>query len=318
MKSWAVAVSSLAIAGALVGAGLLGVRAQANAESASNALVLAERASLSQTKRAAPATERVAEAAPSPAPSPAPALAAPVSFRQTSTYNGAPVYVPQDCQGPYDLVLHFHGVHTLVRDKLQSAGIPAVLAVFNAGNGAEKYSQAYQATGTLSSLLRQIESAVAPLCGGEDNKPRRIALLGFSAGYAAVEKLLSRAEDRERVDAALLADGLHAGFTDVLKRQMAPNALQAFRDFGEQAKQGKKLLAITHSSIMTDGYASTTECSRYLLTALDVPIEGDLVSGKSGDFSVEGSAGNDKTAHIVQFRQMDATLLGKLRARWSR
>lgn len=315
MRGWAIALGVVAVGGSLLGAAALGLRAQANAESASNALVRAERASLARAKLLAASTRATP---PAPPPAPSPATVAPVSFRQTSTYNGAPVYVPTGCQGPYDVVFHFHGVHTLVRDKLQGASLPAVLVVLNAGNGAEKYAQAYQATGTLSSLLRQVELAVAPLCFGADAKPRRVALVGFSAGYAAVEKLLSRAEDRERVDAALLADGLHAGFTDVWKRQMAPNALQAFREFGELAKQGKKLLAITHSSIVTDGYASTTECSRYLMNALGVPVEGDLVSGKSGEFSVEGFTGNDKTAHVVQFRQMDQTLLGKLRARWAR
>jgi len=141
--------------------------------------------------------------------------------------------------------------------------------------------------------------------------------MAWSAGYAAVEKLLSREEDRERVDAALLADGLHAGFANVWKRQFAPNALEAFRDFGELAKQGKKLFAITHSSIMTDGYGSTTECSRLLLKDLNVPCDGELVSGKSGDFSIEGFTGVDAPAHIVQFRQMDTTLLSKLRERWA-
>jgi hypothetical protein len=213
--------------------------------------------------------------------------------------------------------MHFHGAQPYVKDEVQAANIDAVVAVFNAGNGAEKYAQAFQANGTLSSLLHQIELAAAPLCGS-DAKPRRVALVGFSAGFAAVEKMLAREEDRARVDAALLVDGLHAGFIDVRRRQMAPNALQAFRDFGELAKQGKKLLAITHSSIMTDGYASTTECSRFLLEALGVRSEDALVSGKSGSFSVEGFTGDDKAAHIAQFRQMDTTLLPKLRERWAK
>jgi hypothetical protein len=205
-----------------------------------------------------------------------------------------------------------------VRDLVEKANINAVVGVFNAGNGAEKYAQAFQAGGTLTSLLHQIEMAAAPLCPGTDAHPRRVALMAWSAGYGAVEKLLSRDEDRQRVDAALLADGLHAGFTNVWKRELAPNALEAFRDFGELSKQGKKLFAITHSSIMTDGYGSTTECSRFLLKALNVPCEGELVSGKSGEFSIEGFTGGDAPAHIVQFRQMDTTLLSKLRARWTR
>jgi len=227
------------------------------------------------------------------------------------------VYVPEDCASPYDVLLHFHGVHTYMRDYAQRANLHAVVAVFNAGNGAEKYAQAYQAPGTLSSLLKQVAMAAAPLCPGADSGPNRVALSGFSAGYAAVEKLLNRPEDRDRVDAALLADGLHAGFTDVWKRQMAPNALQAFREFGALAKQGQKLFAITHSSIVTDGYASTTECSRYLLNALQVPCDDPLVSAKVGNFSIEGFTGNDKAAHIIQFRQMDSTLLSKLQQRWA-
>jgi hypothetical protein len=42
------------------------------------------------------------------------------------------------------------------------------------------------------------------------------------------------------------------------------------------------------------------------------------VSGRAGELSVEGFTGNDKAAHIAQFRQMDTTLLAKLRARWAK
>jgi hypothetical protein len=263
-------------------------------------------------------TAAVATPLPSVAPVSLESLPAVAKFKQTNTYNGNVTYVPADCRGPYDVVLHFHGAHPYVKELVEKAGLHAVVTVFNAGNGAEKYAQAFGAGGTLSSLLRQITRAVAPLCAGSDAKPRRIALSAWSAGYGAVEKLLARPEDRERIDAVLLADGLHAGFTHPAKRQFAPNALQAFREFGELAKQGKKLFAITHSTIATDGYGSTTECSRLLLDALSVPCEGQLVSGHAGSFSIEGTPGADAPAHIQQFRRMDETLLSKLRVRWSK
>ena len=251
MKAWSVAVGLLGVAGALVGAGFAGMRAQASAENATNALVLAERAAPAAPKVAASAhvvasttptvvsATPVASAAPVASATPAAVTGPTVTFRQTSTYNGAPVYVPDGCHGAYDVVMHFHGAHPYVRDLVEKANLDAVVAVFNAGNGAEKYSQAFQAGGTLTSLLRQIEMATAPLCAGAEAKPRRVALMAWSAGYAAVEKILGHDEDRERVDTALLADGLHAGFTDTFKRTLAPNALQSFRDFGELAKQGK-------------------------------------------------------------------------------
>lgn len=324
MKTWAVATSLLAIVGAVAGSTLLAMRAQANADSSTAALALAERTTpKARPIPRAPDSAKPAAAAQASASVPAPvspdALPSVITFRQTNTYNGAIVYVPQGCHDTYDLILHFHGAHPYVRELAEKANINAVVAVFNAGNGAEKYAQAYGAGGTLSSLLRQIDMATAPLCPGA--KLGRVALTAWSAGYSAAEKLVSREQDRQRVDAILLADGLHAGFTDPWKRLFAPNALQAFRDFGALAlgpgKDGRKLFAITHSSIMTDGYGSTTECSRLLLKALDVPCDSELVSGKSGNFSIEGFTGEDKAAHIAQFRQMDRTLLSKLRARWT-
>ncbi len=329
MKAWAVAVGVSTLGSAIVGTALLGMRTQASADGLGNALASAEPpATVASTQASVPAagTAPAAATAPAlpaaaaavasvPAPVSPDALPQAVSFKQTSTYNGAPVYVPDGCHGSYDLILHFHGAHPYVRDLAEKANINAVVAVFNAGNGAEKYSQAYGASGTLGSLLRQVDMATAPLCAG--GKLGRVALTAWSAGYAAAEKLVSRHEDRERVDAILLADGLHAGFTDRYKRLFAPNALQAFRDFGALAKDDKKLFAITHSSINTDGYGSTTECSRLLLKALDVPCDNRLITGQFGSFSIEGSTGDDKAAHIVQFRQMDTTLLSKLRARWA-
>jgi hypothetical protein len=321
-------VALAAIGGAVVGSVAISARLQANAESLTNTLAAAERARATPKPSPAASVTSAASAAspatPSEAARPAHADAAHdepdapkalLSFKPTLTYNGAPVYVPEGCRGAYDVILHFHGAHPYVRELAEKSGIVAVVAVFNAGNGAEKYAQAYAAGGTLSSLLNQVALATNPLCPGAE-KPRRVALSAWSAGYGAVEKLLSRSEDRERVDAALLADGLHAAFMDPHQRRFAPNALQAFREFGELAKQGKKLFAITHSSIMTDGYGSTTECSRVLLDALGVPPEGRHVSGKAGHFSIEGGPGDDKAAHVAQFREMDRTLLSKLRERW--
>lgn len=324
MKGWAVAAALLALGSAVIGVGVATRYGRVH-ESLAATLELARPPATSAAKRtpapaasAAPDAVPTASSAVSAAPSAVAAESLPAlpQFRKTITYNGAPVYVPDGCRGRYDVILHFHGAHPYVRDLIEKAGIRAVVAILNAGNGAERYGQAYQSAGALSSLLRQVEMAAAPLCGG-DARPSRVALTAWSAGYAAVEKLILRPEDRDRVDAVLLADGLHAGFTDRWKRTFAPNALQAFREFAQLAKADHKLMAITHSSIMTDGYASTTECSQLLLDALSVRPEPPYSSGHAGHFSVEGSAGDDKAAHIAQFRQMDATLLAKLHMRWS-
>jgi hypothetical protein len=315
MKVWTVLAALAALASAVLGAAFIATRAAATSSSATAALVLDARNPKPESARAAASAER----APEPVTPESLAVAepaTPVSFRQTSTFGGAVVYVPDGCQGPYDVIVHFHGAHPYVKDLIQKAQLRAVVAVYNVGIGAERYAQVFQGAGMLTAILRQVAAAAAPFCGGAAAKPGRVALMAWSAGYGAVEKLLTRAEDRERVDAVLLADGLHAGFMDRYKRQFAPNALQAFRDFGAAAIAKQKLFGITHSAIETDGYGSTTECSRLLLGALGVPIEGARVSGKSGDFWIEGGDGMDKSAHIAQFRRMDTSLLSKLRERW--
>lgn len=313
MKTWAAIAALGALACAVVGAGVLGTRGQLHAEDGTASPAKAERKAIPPAPTTAPSANATSE----PQPVAIDSLPAVPRFRQTNTYNGNVVFVPEDCRGAYDVILHFHGAHPYVKELLEKSGIRAVVTVFNSGNGAERYAQAFQAGGMLSSLMRQVEMATTPLCPGPDAKPRRIALTAWSAGYAAIEKLLARPAERERIDAVLLADGLHAAFTDRWKRQFAPNALLAFREFGELAKSNRKLFAITHSSIATDDYASTSECSKLLLDALGIPSQGELVSGKAGGFSIEGSPGVDAAAHVAQFKQMDATLLTKLRARWA-
>jgi hypothetical protein len=240
-----------------------------------------------------------------------------VRLRQTKSYSAGVVFVPEGCSGPYDVILHFHGAHSYVRELVEKAAVPAVVAVYNAGNGAERYAQAFQAGGMLTSLLRQVELTASPLCEGSEAKPRRVALTAWSAGYGAVQTLLSHPENRQRVDAVLLADGLHAAFTDRYKRRFAPNALQPFVELGKQALASEKLFAITHSAIVTPGYGSTPECSKLLLSRLGLAPQGDLTRARVGTFSIEGSTGQDKAAHIAQFRNMDESLLKKLRERWS-
>jgi len=339
MKAGTFAIALAALASAAVGAALVASGGEATGGGQAAAFTVGRAPASAKTKAPSPTTQQAASVpsrdAPAAAAVPpvtpeslgapevdaevnptAPEAAAAPSFRQTNTYAGGVVYVPVACSGAYDVILHFHGAHNYVRELVEKAQIQAVVVVFNSGNGAERYSQAFQGGGMLNALLRQIELATAPLCPGGEAKPKRVALSAWSAGYAAVEKLLARSEDRSRVDAVLLADGLHAPLMDRWKRTFAPKALEAFVELGTSAIAGGKLFAITHSAIETPGYGSTTECSKLLLEKLSLPSQGNFVSANVSGFSIEGSGGADKAAHIAQFRQMDAGLLSKLRKRW--
>lgn len=249
------------------------------------------------------------------------------------TRGGRVVFIPNGCGSvatSYDLLVHFHGAPTAMEPAFEKSGINGVLAILNLGTGSGKYEDAFQVRGSFDDLVRRVSEVVREMCPGAAAAPRRIALSGWSAGYGAIWRILDRQADADRVDAVLLADGLHAGFEPDKKRQRVVNWAQmaAFTLYADRAVAGEKLMAITHSSIETP-YASTTETASFLLQQENVPKEPANTPGPRpgmtllyradrGNFHVQGYSGGDKPAHCDHLYAIGDTLLPLLRERWSR
>ena len=245
------------------------------------------------------------------------------------TRAGNVVVIPADClpwEGPYDVVVHFHGVHTALEPALVQSGLPAVLLITNDGIGAGAYARKYQFEQSLPWLLKGVDRVMQERCPMPGRRVGRVALSAWSAGFAAVQKILGWPRQFDRVDAVLLADGLHARMDD--HGVLSQGDLAPFLRFAREAVAGRKLMAVTHSAIVTGGYASTTETADYLLDRLSiVPTHpGDdenefgmlpVTVGERGSFHVMGFAGGDKAAHISHQRGMGLTLLPLLRDWWS-
>jgi hypothetical protein len=241
-------------------------------------------------------------------------------------------YIPGGCRSvsePYDLVLHFHGAPPSLEPAFERSGINGVLVILNLGIGSGKYEDAFADPGAFDRLLEHTSTMVHQLCPTAASHSRRIALSGWSAGYGAVQKIIDRPRDEARVDAVLLADGMHCGFEPDGKRERRVNVDQMapFTMYAEQAVAGRKLMAITHSSIQTP-YASTTETSNFLLgqlgvTAIPMKAQGPrpgmvmISRADAGNFHVEGYAGGDAPAHGDHLHAFGDTLLPYLKARWS-
>lgn len=246
--------------------------------------------------------------------------------------NGRVVFVP-DCaavEKSYDLVIHFHGAHSAMEPVFEKSRVDAVLTVLNLGAGSGKYEHAFRAPGTFKQLVERTAKTVERICPGTRGTVNRIALSGWSAGYGAVARILDRQSDAERVDAVLLADGLHADFEPEKARERVVNwpQLAPFTLFADRAVNGEKLMAITHSSISTP-YASTTETAAFLLNQESVPkvtanTPGPrqnmtlLYRADRGSFHVQGYTGKDKAAHCDHLFALGDTLFPLLRERWSR
>lgn len=242
------------------------------------------------------------------------------------------VNVPQlcrDAEGRYDLVVHFHGAPVMIEPVFQRAALDAVFVVVNLGVGSGPYEDAFMQDGSLARLLEEIDDVVDKACPHPGGSRGRLALSAWSAGYGATYRVLANAKDRELVDAVLLADGLHAGFLDKFRQKMNEQQMAPFDGFAERAVRGEKLFAITHTSIVTPSYASTTETARYLIEKRGLAPEptdepGPRASMKltsradAGAFHVRGYGGRDTDAHCDHLYAMGDTLYPLLRERWAR
>jgi hypothetical protein len=243
-------------------------------------------------------------------------------------FGHADLYVPtgfHTTAGSYDLVVHFHGIPSLQEDNFERAGVNAVVVSVNLGLASDAYSGAYRAPGSFDALLQQAQRALDKTGRAPGAHLGRVALSAWSAGFAAVGAILKQPGVADRVDAVLLADGPHAAY--IAPHQIYQAGIEKWVHFAEAAMHGEKLFALTHSSIQTTGYPSTTETIGEVLRATSV----DKVSSPSigprgmreiyechhGDFHVEGFEGQTAKDHIDHIKGMAETLLPYLRDRWS-
>jgi hypothetical protein len=246
--------------------------------------------------------------------------------------------------GYFDLVLHFHGNTELVKDSIGEAGMNVLVHISNLGLGSHPYQDRFAMAGRLEALLGKIEEKASDKLG-RPMKVRRIALMSWSAGYGALLSLLNQPKVFERVDAVLVADGIHSGFVPGGGRAVEPAGIAPFVRYAKEAVAGRRLMVITHSEISTYEYSSSSESADAILAALgltrtkltdaDSPPEVTFESAvtafparerrwlsarsaaHAGNFHLYGYAGRDKPDHIAHLAQIAVTLLPELKKRWA-
>jgi hypothetical protein len=147
-----------------------------------------------------------------------------------------------------------------------------------------------------------------------------MALSSFSAGFAALKHILSEPAVPDRVDAVLLEDSLYAAYSDPEEKQLVPSNLKPFVSFARAAARGQKLMAMTHSEVPTQGYASTRETADLLLDELGLErhpaSSGKGTVAEKGNFWLRGLPGIDKEAHARHLQTMASTTLPRLAHFW--
>jgi hypothetical protein len=235
-------------------------------------------------------------------------------------------FEPKD--GTYDLIIHFHGLSAAQESNIERTRINAVVASINIGVGSGPYEHAFKDAWTFPNLVNVINRAVAKSGRAGGAHLGRIALSAWSAGYGSVSAILRQPKNVERIDAILLADGLHSDYADKRHHVVDDAPLGKYARIAEAAIRGDKLFALTHSSIVTEGYPNTTDTIGKLLKMVDVAKNATVSDGPrgmlevyeshSGSFHVKGYLGTQVKDHIDHIWGMNDTMLPYLRDRWAR
>jgi hypothetical protein len=224
--------------------------------------------------------------------------------------------------GQFDVIFHFHG-HEAARKEWITVMDGAVLVGIDLGLGSGPYETAFDAPDAFQHLLESVERAVQKKTG-RPAKARKVGLSAWSAGYGAIQKIIGQKYGKARVDVVVLLDGLHCGYQGA-----SVNALQikAFSDFALEAAARRKLMFVSHSSIIPPGYASTTETANFLIHRVGGapkpskgvgPLGLELISRYTqGNFHVRGFSGNDKMDHCAQLGLYRDVLKIHVKPRWN-
>jgi hypothetical protein len=239
---------------------------------------------------------------------------------ELKTLSGATLFAPQKVNKNkrVPLIVHFHGPAWLVEYNIAKALPRAVVITVQLGTGSSVYNRPFDKTETFRAMLDEARTTL-----GLKHEWSSVNLTAWSAGYGAVRAILRDEADRARVHGVLLLDGIHASYSPE-GRPLADGGtvnaadLDSFLESARFAIAGKKTFVITHSQIFPAAYASTTECTDFLLDTLHLeremaPRNGpmsmhQLTAVDAGNFHVRGYTGDTAPDHIDHIHAMSEWL----------
>lgn len=251
-------------------------------------------------------------------------------------------FVAQD--GGVDVVFHFHAGQ-MAEKQLKASGLHAVFVSCAFGIGSGAYSKAFASPQRFQHMLDEVVKNLEKQTGKKGLHVRRLALASWSAGFAAVGKILGVDRYYAMVDTVILNDSLHAkygdpnptvgGFSTSRGAERVDLAtIRSFVRFAKDAVAGTKSMTITHSAIVPPDYASSTEATQALLTAIEVPTtitrpEDEAPSpvwrgmtlvkrADSGNLHVRGFRGGGPRDHFEHLYLIGEVLRSSLVPRWKR
>ena len=228
----------------------------------------------------------------------------------------------------YDVLIHFNGADPVRKLLVQTAGGLVLVLVDKGIGGGGPYARALGSKLVFPLLKEAIGKALQRHSGKETAHIRHVAISSWSAGTAAVSKIL--AQGHEGIDAVVILDGLHGSWKQGEKRAQQPSSLdERFLKheiaYAKRAQAGETIFVLTHSSVDPFVFPATGTTADQLLEQVGVrakPLTPDdtaysqISSADAGGLHVWGFSGKDKAAHCAQLFVMPRIVSDVLEAQW--
>ncbi|MCC6646183.1 MAG: hypothetical protein IT374_11495 [Polyangiaceae bacterium] len=227
--------------------------------------------------------------------------------------------------GGFDLVVHFHG-HEPARKEFVKTANGVVLVGIDLGLGSGPYESRFADASVFPRLIESVEEKMKKRSGNPKAHVQHLALMSWSAGYGATSQIL-RQPAGDKVEAVILLDSLHAGYQEGgAKGEVRAAQIAHFVDYARLAAKKKRLMFLSHSSIIPPGYASTTEVARHVVAEVGGKMKKatrkdvlglEMISRfDKGDLHVRGYGGDDKPDHCAHLGLVASVMKVYLVPRW--
>jgi len=220
-----------------------------------------------------------------------------------------PDYYQNPADGRFTLVFHCHSASWAAEDEIYKVQANAVLFNIHLGALSSPYQNYFTDPTRFEVILNLVKSRLQSAGIIPNPQIENLIVTSFSAGYAGVREILKQSAYYQLIDALHLADGLHSSSgSGTMTVQM-----QDFLTFARAARDGQKTMLMTHSSIPTSGYQSTTQTADYLIQGIGAVREScftsDIIGQQysccdTGDFHLKGYYGDTADDHMKHLYAM--------------
>ena len=176
-------------------------------------------------------------------------------------------FIPPN-DGEFLLVFHLHSASWAAENQIYKSLSNAVLFNIHLGALSSPYQNYFSDPNKFSAILDTVLSVLSNNSIIQAPQIKYLVITSFSAGYAGLREILKTQSYYDMINAINLADGLHCSSDP----GTAAIQMQDFLRFAIDARDEEKIMLLTHSSITTSGYQSTTQTSNYLINGTGAQV----------------------------------------------